>query len=85
LPPSLKELERRLTGRGTDSQEVIQRRMDDAVSEMQHFDEFDYLVINNNFDIALNELHSIFMATRQRLKRQYAEHANMINELTQQN
>lgn len=85
LPPSLKELERRLTGRGTDSQDVIQRRMDDAVSEMQHFDEFDYLVINNNFDIALNELHSIFMANRQRLKRQYAEHANMINELTQQN
>ncbi|MGC9385443.1 MAG: guanylate kinase [Hydrogenovibrio sp.] len=85
LPPSLKELERRLKGRGTDSEAVIQQRTQEAISEMQHYKEFDYLVINNNFDIALNELHSIFLANRQSLARQYAEHATMINEMTQVN
>ncbi|MDG4811528.1 guanylate kinase [Hydrogenovibrio sp. 3SP14C1] len=84
LPPSLKELEKRLKGRGTDSEEVIERRMSDAVNEMKHFNEFDYLVINNNFDIALTELHSIFLANRQTCAKQYDKHSVMINELTQQ-
>jgi len=84
LPPSLKELEKRLRGRGTDSEEVIERRMSDAVNEMKHFNEFDYLVINNNFDIALAELHSIFLATRQTCAKQYDKHSVMITELTQQ-
>lgn len=84
LPPSLKELEKRLKGRGTDSEEVIERRMSDAVNEMKHFNEFDYLVINNNFDIALAELHSIFLANRQTCAKQYDKHSVMINELTQQ-
>lgn len=83
LPPSLKELERRLKGRGTDSEAVIQQRTDEAIAEMQHYKEFDYLVINNHFDIALNDLHSIFLANRQSLARQYAEHATMIHEMTQ--
>jgi len=51
LPPSLAELNRRLTGRGTDSQEIIDARMKEAVNEMKHFDEFDYLIINDNFSI----------------------------------
>lgn len=66
LPPSRKELLSRLTGRGTDSAEIIARRMHDAENEMSHYGEFDYLVINDNFDDALEELRSIVIARRQR-------------------
>ena len=82
LPPSLAELNRRLTGRGTDSQEIIDARMKEAVNEMKHFDEFDYLIINDNFEIALKEMHTIFLANRLNLKNQIATHRSLINELT---
>jgi len=85
LPPSLRALEQRLKSRATDSDDVIARRMQDAVSEMQHYKEFDYLVINNVFDIALEALHTIFLADRQTLNRQYSQHQVLINELTQPN
>lgn len=81
LPPSLSELERRLTGRATDDAEVIQRRMTAAVAEMSHYDEFDYLVINNHFDTAANQLHSIFMANRLRIGLQKDNHRNLIQAL----
>jgi guanylate kinase len=81
LPPSLTELNRRLTGRGTDSQEIIDGRMAEAVSEMKHFDESDYLVINNDFETALQELHTIFLANRLNLNRQKINHRNLIKEL----
>ncbi|QCU91019.1 guanylate kinase [Thiomicrorhabdus sediminis] len=81
LPPSKQELRRRLTGRGTDSEEIIERRMADAESEMSHYAEFDYIVINNNFDIALEELNSIFKAQRLTQQRQYSSHKNLIHGL----
>ena len=56
LPPSLDALQERLTGRGQDGPEVIARRMRDAVSEMSHYDEYDYLVINDDFQQALDAL-----------------------------
>lgn len=59
LPPSREELEKRLQGRNQDSDETIARRMRDAVSEMQHYDEFDYLVVNDDFDLALADLRAI--------------------------
>jgi guanylate kinase len=59
LPPSREELRRRLKGRGQDSDEVIERRMRDAVSEMQHYDEFDFVVVNDDFDAALADLGAI--------------------------
>jgi len=59
LPPSLDTLHQRLTGRGQDSEAVIQRRMQDAQAEISHWAEFDQLVINDNFDTALEELHAI--------------------------
>jgi len=59
LPPSREELERRLRGRGTDHEEVIQRRLRDSVSDMSHWNEFDYVVVNNDFERALLELKSI--------------------------
>ena len=81
LPPSLKELKRRLTGRGTDSDEIIERRMADAVSEISHYNEFDYIVINNNFDIALKELHSIFGSGRLSQTRQVEAHNSLIQAM----
>ncbi len=59
LPPSRAELETRLRGRGTDSDEVIARRLRDSVGDMTHWNEFDYVVINDKFAVALAELASI--------------------------
>jgi len=59
LPPSRAELENRLRGRGTDDEQIIQRRLRDAVSDMSHWREFDYVVVNNDFEQALQELKSI--------------------------
>ena len=60
LPPSLAELERRLRDRRTDSEEVIARRLRDAISDMGHWDEFDYLIINDNLDGAVADLETVF-------------------------
>jgi guanylate kinase len=59
LPPSRAELERRLRGRGTDAEEVIRRRLDDAAADMTHWREFDYVVVNDDFDRALQALQEI--------------------------
>jgi len=59
LPPSRAELERRLRGRGTDAEDVIQRRLHDAASDMAHWAEFSYVVVNDDFERALGELQAI--------------------------
>jgi guanylate kinase len=59
LPPSRQELERRLRGRGTDAEDVIQRRLQDAATDMTHWQEFDYVVVNDDFERALGELQDI--------------------------
>ena len=59
IPPSVEILRKRLTGRGQDSAAVIQRRMRDAQAEISHWAEFDQLVVNDDFDTALEELHAI--------------------------
>ena len=59
LPPSLAELERRLRDRRTDSDEVIERRLRDAVSDMGRWDEFDYIIINDDLDRAVAELEAV--------------------------
>lgn len=59
LPPSRAALEERLTGRGQDSREVIERRMREAVSEMSHYREFDHVVVNDDFNAALKDLQAI--------------------------
>jgi len=81
LPPSKATLEERLRGRGQDSEEVIARRMKDAVNEMSHFPEFDYLVINDDFELALSELKSILVADRLRMARQEARHEALLSDL----
>jgi guanylate kinase len=59
LPPSRPELERRLRGRGTDAEEVIQRRLRDAAGDMGHWREFEFVVVNDDFERALAELQAI--------------------------
>jgi len=59
LPPSRAELETRLRNRKTDSEQVIERRLRDAVADMSHFDEFDYVIVNNDFETAVAELLAI--------------------------
>ena len=70
LPPSSDALRQRLENRGQDNTEIIQRRMQDAVNEMSHYAEFDYLVVNDEFDHALQELKCIIHANRLRQLRQ---------------
>lgn len=70
LPPSKEELARRLRGRGQDSEEVIARRMAQAVAEMTHYAEYDYLIVNDDFDLALLDLKTIIRAERLHLSRQ---------------
>ena len=64
LPPSQAALRERLQNRGQDDESIIQRRMQDAVNEMSHYAEFDYLLVNDDFDLALQQLRSIIEANR---------------------
>nr|WP_010132102.1 guanylate kinase [Microbulbifer agarilyticus] len=81
LPPSQQALHERLTGRGQDDQAVIDKRMAQAIDEMSHYVETDYLVINDDFTTALNELRAIMVAERQRLARQQEQHAGLLQSL----
>ena len=81
LPPSRAALEQRLTSRGQDSAEIIARRMRDAVNEMSHYHEFDYLVINDDFDSALADLQAIVRGRRLRYQAQAQRQASLLAEL----
>jgi guanylate kinase len=70
LPPSIDELRRRLTGRGTDSAEVIQARMDRARAEISHWDGYDYVVVNDDIDACFAKVTQILAAERMRRQRQ---------------
>jgi len=82
LPPSRAELERRLRGRGTDAEDVIQRRLRDAASDMTHWSEFDYVVVNDDFDQALGELQSIVQGNGTALRRERDGLAALAEALT---
>ena len=81
MPPSRHILEERLEKRGQDDSETIARRMRDAISEMSHYDEFDYLVVNDDFATALGELRSIVVASRLRVSRQALRLKGLIGDL----
>jgi guanylate kinase len=74
LPPSMPELERRLRNRAQDSDEVVQHRLATAHDEISHAGEFDYVIINKDFDVALADLAAIVRASRLRLARQRQRH-----------
>jgi guanylate kinase len=74
LPPSMEELERRLTHRGTDSDEVIRRRMDRAAAEISHWAEYDYVLINNDAEKCRELVHNILKAERLKATRRVFLH-----------
>ena len=81
LPPSRAALEERMRKRGQDSEEVIARRMANAREEMSHHAEFDYLIVNEVFDTAVEEMCAIFTASRLRREAQVARHGRLITAL----
>ena len=81
LPPSVQALQERLSGRGQDDDEIIQRRMRDARSEASHYNEYEYLIVNDDFDTALEELRAVFIARRQLLAAQVQRHDTLLSEL----
>ncbi|UDG81355.1 Guanylate kinase [Candidatus Profftia lariciata] len=81
LPPSKEALNYRLLSRGQDSNATISKRMVHAVSEMMHYVEYDYLIVNNEFDIALLDLKTIICGERLRLNNQIIRHEQLIAAL----
>jgi guanylate kinase len=81
LPPSLDALRRRLTARGKDSSEVIERRLANAREEIAHVEEFDYVIINQTFDVAVVDLVSIVRATRLKVTAQLTRYRDLINAM----
>lgn len=84
LPPSRQALEDRLRSRGQDDDAVIGRRMQDAIAEMSHYREFNYLIINDDFDKALEMLRSIILARRQRIEVQSRLQERLLQDLLSQ-
>lgn len=70
MPPSFEELERRLSGRGTETKEVIAERMNSALSEIERATEYDYVVVNDDIDTAVHDIMQIIAGSRLMLKRQ---------------
>ena len=81
LPPSLEALHQRLTNRGQDSDAIIDGRMREAVSEMSHYVDYDYLIINDDFTHALDDLKAIFRANQLQQKRQQQRFGKLLAEL----
>jgi guanylate kinase len=84
LPPSRDELERRLRGRGTDAEEVIARRLRDAASDMAHWNEFDYVVVNRDFEQAVAELQAIVAGRGEAVGRERPGLEQVAKALTQE-
>ena len=81
LPPSRPELERRLRGRGSDAPEVIERRLHNSREEIAHAHEFDYIVVNDRFEDALDDLQAVVRAVRLRSALQWQRYDALIAEL----
>jgi guanylate kinase len=81
VPPTIEALRARLAGRGQDSDAVVERRMRDARDELSHYVEYDYLVVNDDFDDALGALRAIVLAARQRTQFQAAGIADALRRM----
>jgi guanylate kinase len=81
LPPSRETLEERLTARGQDDAATIARRMSQAVSEMSHYREYDYLVVNADFETAVADLAAVIHSQRLRTASQRQRHAGLLQRL----
>ncbi len=81
LPPSLASLRQRLTGRGQDDEAVIDARMAEAMSEMSHYVEADYLIINDDFNVALAQFQALISAQHIRREAQVQRHSELLQAL----
>ena len=81
LPPTHKDLRQRLHNRGQDADDVIDLRMQQAIAEMSHYVEYDYIVINDQFATALDDLKAIFRANQLRLESQQKRHTQLLCDL----
>ncbi|MBB1088315.1 guanylate kinase [Lysobacter sp. SG-8] len=81
LPPSSEALEQRMRNRGQDSDEVIAQRLAAAREEMSHYGEFDYVIVNEHFAVAVDEMCAVFTASRLRREMQVARHGRLIQRL----
>ena len=81
LPPSIAALEQRLRGRGKDSDAVIAKRMAAVREDVSHVAEFNYVIINDNLNVALQELAAVVLAARLRSEKQLSRHQELINML----
>ncbi|GAA5079091.1 guanylate kinase [Lysobacter panacisoli] len=81
LPPSRQALEQRMRNRGQDSEEVIAQRLAAAREEMSHYGEFDFVIVNEHFETAVDEMCAIFVASRVRRDQQVARHSRLITAL----
>ena len=81
LPPTHKDLRQRLHNRGQDADDVIDLRMQQAIAEMSHYVEYDYIVINDQFATALDDLKAIFRANQLRLDSQQKRHTQLLCDL----
>lgn len=81
LPPSVEELERRLRDRRTDSPEVIERRLRDAQNDMSHWDEFDYVIINDRLEQAVSDLESVLAGSGESLARKNVSLRRLISRI----
>jgi guanylate kinase len=80
LPPSMNELERRLRGRGTDSEDVIAKRLAAASTELARAHLYDYVILNDDFNVALRELASIVVASRCRFRQQVSRRGEQLKQ-----
>jgi guanylate kinase len=81
LPPSLEALHERLQKRGQDNQAIIEKRMLEAQNDISHYNEFDYLLVNEHFEKTLDDLKGIIRSGRYRLEKQVLRHADLLNNL----
>lgn len=82
LPPSLEALKTRLENRQQDSPEVIERRLSQAKEDMRHSEEYDYVIINDDFDTAVEQLRSIVIAQRNHRSKVAQRHVDLLQSLT---
>lgn len=81
MPPSREILQSRLRGRASDAEEVIERRLKEAVDDMKHFSNYEYLIINDDFELAVQQLCAVVMAKRVEVLRQSGENEVLLSKL----
>jgi len=81
MPPSREILQSRLRGRASDAEDVIDRRLQEAVDDMKHFSNYEYLIINDDFELAVEQLCAVVMAKRVEVLRQSSENEKILSDL----